>query len=121
MGCRAVTELETQKNLFEFPYFAEKGKTNFLAVQTPFAFRHHLLALLGKVTTAGDGPVGSIQQFLSFQAKRLTHRALPPLAGGSAIGLSATDAYGTVPRPVMQVNYSGSLWFPVRTGGEKLS
>jgi hypothetical protein len=55
MGCRAVTELETQKDLFEFPYFAEKGKTNFLAVQTPFAFRHHLLALLGKVTTAGDG------------------------------------------------------------------
>jgi hypothetical protein len=76
MGCRAVTELETQKDLFEFPYFAEKGKTNFLAVQTPFAFRHHLLALLGKVTTAGDGPVGSIQQFLSFQAKRLNHRAL---------------------------------------------
>lgn len=61
MECQAVTELETQENLFEFPYFAEKCKTNLLAVQLPLAFRHHLLALLSKVTTAGNGPVGSIQ------------------------------------------------------------
>jgi len=61
MDRQAVTELETQKNLFEFPYFAEKGKTNFLAVPAPLAFRHHLLALFRKVTTAGNRPVGSIQ------------------------------------------------------------
>ena len=45
------------ENLFEFLYFAEKGKT----VPGRLAFRHHLSALFNKVTTAGNRPVGSIQ------------------------------------------------------------
>jgi hypothetical protein len=39
----------------------EKGKTDFLLAAVPLAFRHHLSALISKVTTAGNRPVGSIQ------------------------------------------------------------
>ena len=46
------------------------------------------------------------------------HKALPDYAGGSATGLSATDAYGTAPKPVMQDNVAGFIW--LRYGQEAL-
>jgi hypothetical protein len=70
----------------------EKGKTNFLAVPNAFALCHHLLPLLSKVTTSDHRPVGRIQQFLSFQAKRLGHRALllRMQAGAQSVSLPPT-------------------------------
>jgi hypothetical protein len=40
------------------------------------------------------------------------HPRAPCLAGGNAIGLSATDAYGTDPKPVMHFLYHTDVWFP---------
>ncbi len=40
------------------------------------------------------------------------HGALPGYAGGSAIGLSATDAYGQKPQPVMGINNRRRFRFP---------
>jgi hypothetical protein len=75
--------------------FPEKGKADFLDPPHPFAFRHHLSALIRKITTVGNRPVGRVQKNLSFLAEPFFgHLALPDYAGGSAIGLSATDAYG---------------------------
>jgi hypothetical protein len=86
--------LETQKGLPKFPNFARKSKSYCLHSQAPLAFRQRLSALIGKIATMGNGPIGRVQKNLSFVAKWFDHPALLCLAGGSAIGLSATDAYG---------------------------
>jgi hypothetical protein len=60
MGCQAVTNLETQKHLLSH-HRAKKGKAGFLLAPVLLAFRHYLPALINKVTTAGNRPVGSIK------------------------------------------------------------
>lgn len=45
-------------------------------------------------------PCGLVS-FRTMDRPSILHRALPRYAGGSAIGLSATDAYGTEPLSVM--------------------
>src|SRR6185312_2638819 len=62
---------------------------------------------------ANDVP-GTCKDLVIIRIDR--HGALLCLAGGSTIGLSATDAYGTVPRPVMRgacapIHRSASLLF----------
>jgi hypothetical protein len=49
MGCH-------EKHLLKFPNLAENGKT-----PVPLAFRHDPSALINKLTTTGNRPVGSIQ------------------------------------------------------------
>jgi len=97
MDCHAVTagNLETQKHLLRFRHRAAKGKAGFLRAEISPAFNHHISALSSKLTTMGNRPVGSVQQFLSFKAKRFGHRALPSLCRRERSRcLSATDAYG---------------------------
>lgn len=60
-GSSSRDRMGNAENLFRFLYFTEKGKTDFLAVPGPSAFRHHVFALFSKLTTAGNRPVGSIQ------------------------------------------------------------
>jgi hypothetical protein len=47
----------------------------------------------------------------TIDAKGGQHGTLPDCAGGSAIGLSATDAYGTEPLPVMHHNEEDGILF----------
>jgi hypothetical protein len=74
---------------------AAKNLAKLLLPPCFFAIGNDISPLLYQIAAPGNGLIGRIQKPLSFFAERLGHRTLLCHAGGSAIGLSATDAHGS--------------------------